>query len=181
MYRLHRWGTVSFPVLRRGLIPWYNRADSLTDTTENFTFPQTTYGVGNNRSNRKVLRECKRHTARRVSSTPSAVLSWEGYPIPGRGQGTLPPTLNWPGYPRMWTDWKHYLPHPPDAGGKYVNHFTNLQRMDPSRVWRVDHTGWSWRRSIAPSRAVVLKRFSRKLPWSCQRVAANWNKNLYKI
>ena len=68
--------------------------------------------------NKKVLlRERKRHTARHVSTTPSAVLSWEGVPhpwiggphpdlagggaylIPGRGtpsQGT-PRSLTWPG------------------------------------------------------------------------------------
>ena len=52
--------------------------------------------------NKKVLlRECKRHTARWVASTPSAVLSWEeGYPCSGMGWGcplswgTPPPDLD---------------------------------------------------------------------------------------
>ena len=47
-----------------------------------------------------------------------------GYPLPpsGPGQGTSPPPSG-PGRvppppPPVWTDWKHYLPHPSDAVGK---------------------------------------------------------------
>ena len=89
-------------------------------------------------TNKKVLlRECKRHTACRVASTPYVVLP--GSPHQGTpGQGTparvapsrVPPGWTWQGTPplphgilgnvakhygiwvppEMWTDWKHYLP-----------------------------------------------------------------------
>ena len=112
--------------------------------------------------NKKVLlRECKRHTARRVVSTHSVVLSWLTLPPGWPPQLTEPPTLaglTWPPSPaglthppawtdltppagltwppppgltssppswtdltlppQVWTKWKHYLPHPSDAGSK---------------------------------------------------------------
>ena len=54
-----------------------------------------------NQNHKKVLmREHKRHTARSASSTPSAVLSGGGHPIPGQGAPSLagvPPVLTWLG------------------------------------------------------------------------------------
>ena len=50
-----------------------------------------------NQNHKKVLlRERKRHTARRVSSTPPAVLSGGGAPYPWLGGGGVPHP--WPGY-----------------------------------------------------------------------------------
>ena len=72
-----------------------------------------------------LLRERKRHTARRVVSTPSVVLT--GYPPswPGWG-GTLPgypPVLTWPGGVPIWVPPRpgyppgQGTPHPDLAGG----------------------------------------------------------------
>ena len=48
-------------------------------------------------------------------------LPW-GTPSSGPGQGTPPPPQYGPGwgtpFPLVWTDWKHYLPHPSDEVGK---------------------------------------------------------------
>ena len=56
--------------------------------------------------NKKVLlRECKRHTAYCVVSTPSVVLT-----------GYLPPVLTWPGGYPTWHPWQG-TPHPDLAGG----------------------------------------------------------------
>ena len=79
---------------------------------------------------------------------PSRVPPWAGYP-PGRvpplagyppgwtWQGTQPPGVcpmefwvmlqsimgyGYPPPPQVWTDWKHYLPHTSDAGGKKWSH-----------------------------------------------------------
>ena len=81
--------------------------------------------------NKKVLlRERKRHTARRVGSTPSAVLSLGGgtqslggrggtislaggYSIPGKDMGPVEVLWDGDGVPPMWTDnqnWNYYLP-----------------------------------------------------------------------
>ena len=59
--------------------------------------------------NKKVLlRECKRHTL----TPPPPSLDWPlTWPPP-------PPPPTWIDPPQVWTDWKHYLPHPSDAGGK---------------------------------------------------------------
>ena len=79
-----------------------------------------------------LLRGHKRHTARRVSSTPSAILSRGGggaYAIPGQGYpnpdlaGVLPPSWSGRGTrppPPPGVDWQTgtiTLPHPSDAGG----------------------------------------------------------------
>ena len=55
-------------------------------------------------NNKVLLREGKRHTARRVASTPSAVLSGGGYPSPG--QEGVPPRkdLGPDTWERTW-DW----------------------------------------------------------------------------
>ena len=75
-----------------------------------------------------LLRERKRHTARRVASTPYVVLTgyppsgyppgqgtppWPGYPP---GQGT-PPQLDLAGYPLGWT-WQGTPPAAPWHSGK---------------------------------------------------------------
>ena len=50
-----------------------------------------------NSNNKNVLlRERKRHTARRIASNPPAVLFWGGYPIPGWGEY---PNPGWEGVP----------------------------------------------------------------------------------
>ena len=55
-------------------------------------------------NNKEVLpRERKRHTVHPVSSTPSAVLSREGYPSLTRGYPI-------PGYPLSWPDWGVPIP-----------------------------------------------------------------------
>ena len=70
--------------------------------------------------NKKVLlRECKRHTARRIASTPSVVLMGE-YPIPGEGYpilvgGTPSLVVGYPGVPPIWT-WPGYPPSGPGWG-----------------------------------------------------------------
>ena len=68
----------------------------------------------NLKSHKKVLlRERKRHTARRVVSTPSVVLT--GYPSPAG----YPPVLTWPGGgvpPMSWPGWGGTLPQSPLAG-----------------------------------------------------------------
>ena len=99
-------------------------------------------------TNKKVLLfERKRHTARRVSNTQCAALSGHGgVPLPGQdgvpparqpgwgtppGQGGVPASPSYDGIPPpswpRWGNfvqthrhgWKHYLPHPLDAGGNY--------------------------------------------------------------
>ena len=73
--------------------------------------------------NKKVLlRERKRHTARRVTSTRYApTWTWKGgillpLPQPGPGKEYSPPPV------KVWTDTQTEnitFPHPSDAGGKY--------------------------------------------------------------
>ena len=66
---------------------------------------------GKNRFNKKVLlRERKRHTARRVVTTPFVVLT--GYPPPPAGY-PLPPGWTWQGTPPPRLDLAGY---PPPAG-----------------------------------------------------------------
>ena len=106
----------------------------------------------NNEVNKKdLLRERKRHTARRVSSTPSAVLSWghpisgQGYPISGwgyliSGWGTpslagvslcpdlagVPP-LSWPGWGTPLLTWPGYPPSLSGWGNPPPREWTNKQ------------------------------------------------------
>ena len=73
----------------------------------------------NNIQQEVLLRERKRHTARRVASTPSVVLTGGGgVPHPRSRQGGTP----------TWTDTQTEnitFPHPSDAGGKYVQNNCN--------------------------------------------------------
>ena len=77
-----------------------------------------------NRNKKVLLREHKRHTARRVVSTPSVVLTgyppgrvppiltWPGGTLPGYPPGGVPPVLTWQGStPQQGTS------HPDLAGG----------------------------------------------------------------
>ena len=91
----------------------------------------------NNTKNKKVLlRERKRHTVRRVSSTPCAVLSWgRGYPITGCGLM----------YPTVW-DWGSVTGKDPWKG-----HGTSGSMMGWrwGTHWKVHGTsgsmmGWRW-------------------------------------
>ena len=129
--------------------------------------------------NKKVLlRECKRHTARkraqdadpppladpppRLDLTPPGSWTWPPRQLdltpPHRQLDLTPPPSSWtwtpPGSwtwpppaagpdppaagpdpppagltpPQVWTKWKHYLPHPSDAGGNYGKSWLNLSR-----------------------------------------------------
>ena len=84
-------------------------------------------------SNKKVLlRERKRHTARRVLSTPSVVLTGYPPPHPGRGvpyMGTPPAGYPQPGYPSPRLDLAGY---PPAGPG------------------RVPPPGWTWQGTPPP-------------------------------
>ena len=100
--------------------------------------------------NKKVLlRERKRHTARRVVSTPSVVLT--GYPLAG-----YPPILTWlRGYPTWVPPWQGTppgrVPPCPDLAGEYPiwvhpwqgtpRQGTLLGRVPPGRV---PPPGWTW-------------------------------------
>ena len=76
--------------------------------------------------NKKVLRECKRHTAHHVVSTPSVVLT--GYP-PGR----VLPVLTWPGgYP----SWVPPLAGYPPAG------YSPWQGTPPVLTWPGGYPMW---------------------------------------
>ena len=129
------------------------------------------YIYWNHDQQKKVLLcKCKRHTARCVVSTHSVVLSpadppplpagWPPPPPAGLTPrldwpppaGLTPPPPGWtdPSPPQVWTDWKHYLPHPSDAGGKktiyavalpsFSNH--NLVSCFTQYGFRVG--GWYW-------------------------------------
>ena len=100
------------------------------------------------------------------------ILKW-GCPIPGWGGGT--PSLEggrvpypgmgvshpWPGYPSpnpdlagvpspppphsVWTGWKHYLPHPSDAGGKNI--YSEKRKPIAMAVPTFMRRGFKWPRS----------------------------------
>ena len=109
-------------------------------------YKQKKTNCSHNQNKKVPLRECMRHTAGHVSSTPSAFLSsggggtpsldsgvarlWTGgYPIPGfispsgPGRGTL----------RVWTDKQIEtitFPHPSDAGGKNCTVWTSPKCLE---------------------------------------------------
>ena len=75
-------------------------------------------------------RECKMLTPPPIPSRtwppPPPQLDWllTWHPTPAGLTFDLTPPIpsgTWPPSPppQVWTDWKHYLPHPSDAGGKY--------------------------------------------------------------
>ena len=108
--------------------------------------------------NKKVLlRERKRHTARRVASTPSAVLSREGgtpslageYPILGSGWGYPMPSqgVPHPWVPPVWdwgTPWKE--PGTSHWGPPWKGHGTSESIM-----------GWRWGTPLGVNRQMPVK------------------------
>ena len=120
----HSWRTT-----KKKTVHWEQK--SPVRMTAHSHWPWTVCGSFIVDSKKVPLRERKRHTDRRLSSTPSVVLFWgQGYPIADRGYpcqmgGGVPYPRHfrilWDGVPPppVWTDWKHYLPpKPSDAGGK---------------------------------------------------------------
>ena len=71
--------------------------------------------------------------------TPPPQLDW---PDPPQLDWPSPPLcLDWPDSPpagltplQVWTDWKHYLPHPSDVGGKKVHFHKQEQLCNTSKL-----------------------------------------------
>ena len=148
----------------------------------------------NNNINKKVLlRERKRHTARRVVTTPSVVLTGylpdlagggtlPGYPTtgypPGReppqaGPGRVPPVLTWPGgYPTWVPLWAGYPPGkvPPLAAPGRVPPPPQVDRQ-------ID--GWKDRRVSKHYLPVVLRTRAVKIICVAQKISIVSTLNLY--
>ena len=97
---------------------------------------QTSIGKYKRYNKKVLLRERKRHTDRRVASTPSVVLTGWGYPIPGpdRGRGVPYPWMG--GYPHLWTGGQGWMGVPPVQGWMGVPPPpSGPGRGTPPRVW----------------------------------------------
>ena len=56
-------------------------------------------------------------------------------PPPPAGPDPPPPSADWPDPPpQVWTKWKHYLPHPSDAGGKNTRSYFQVN-YDKEIYW----------------------------------------------
>ena len=128
--------------------------------------------------NKKVLlREHKRHTARRVVSTPSVVLTGypplADYPLPlltwlggampgvpylGTPQAGYPSILTWPGgyplagYPSGRVPLLGRVPPCPDPAGGYPNWVPPWQGTPPAGypLGKVPPPGWTWQGTSPP-------------------------------
>ena len=101
---------------------------------------QSIQSQGKIKNKKVLLRECKRHTAHRVVSTPSVVLtgyppSWPGWGVPGYPSGRVPPRQGTPqqGTP-PWLDLAGYPPRclPHGILGNVAKHYGIWV---PPQVW----------------------------------------------
>ena len=99
-----------------------------------------------------------------------------GYP-PGQGtpqQGTpsqvppgrVPPRLDLAGYPpQVWTDWKHYLPHPSDAGGNNMLFFSNRHTFFEPFTSLADKSFTNTKYTESCAHAFKISKFRPWNPW----------------
>ena len=110
-----------------------------------------------------------------TSGTPHQ--TWLGYPSPRLDLAGLHPPP-----PQVWTDWKHYLPHPSDAVGK--NNLCETSAFIYTRSSRWTWADWKLKPCLHVTAALaftsIVKNSFYGNKWLCSHLRFNYQERDYK-